>query len=294
MWVCVCKWGRNGLLVSQRDWPASWQVDLKSRRQSQGLVSHLSPLSFTSRNNFDTLSVCLTLLAVGDLWLARSLTRTPSVSPFFYSHGCRCSAWKYLHLCRLACKAISQSWDSLFIESAFLPEQEDTAIFLWPCSFSNFPASHLFLYFDRLMLVHLSVFDCSVWVLWLLIFFDCISFNLCSSWSLWDSTPVNLPVTALSSSKTKPVDWTVDCFMHLACRPKAHAAILESYSQADSYSMYFPPCGCSGYLADSNKLRFALWSSRVLKFPLCPWAPLVSVTHCLCTTKTQWCVAFWA
>lgn len=202
MWVCVCKWDRNGLLVSQRDWPASWQVDLKSRRQSQGLVSHLSPLSFTSRNNFDTLSVCLTLLAVGDLWLARSLTRTPSVSPFFYSHGCRCSAWKYLHLCRLACKAISQSWDSLFIESAFLPEQEDTAIFLWPCSFSNFPASHLFLYSDRLMLVHLSVFDCSVWVLWLLIFFDCISFNLCSSWSLWDSTPVNLPVTALSSSKT--------------------------------------------------------------------------------------------
>lgn len=160
--------------------------------------------------------------------------------------------------------------------------------------FSNFPASHLFLYSDRLTLVQLSVFDCSVWVLWLLVFFDCISFNLCSSWSLWDSTPVNLPVTALLSSKTKPVDRTVDCFMHLACRPKTHAAILKSHSQADSYSVYFPPCGCSGYLADSNKLQFALWSSRVLKFPLCPWAPLVSVTHCLCTTKTQWCVAFWA
>lgn len=77
MWVCVCKWGRNGLLVSQRDWPASWQVDLKSRRQSQGLVSHLSPLSFTSRNNFDTLSICLTLLAVGDLWLSFALPPFP-------------------------------------------------------------------------------------------------------------------------------------------------------------------------------------------------------------------------
>lgn len=87
--------------------------------------------------------------------------------------------------------------------------------------FVCFQNSHLFSYHSWLTLVQppLSLCDGSVWFLWLLIFFDCISFNLCSRWSPRDSTPVNLPVMTSSSLEKKPC-WS--------CWPKVHQR--QSYS----------------------------------------------------------------
>ena len=212
-WICVCKWGRSGLLVSQRDWPALQQVDSRSRSQSQWLVSHLPPLPFTPRNNFDTLPVCLTPLAVGDLWLAGSLTLSPVPPLPLCSHGCGCSAWKCAHLSQLDCEAILQGWHLLFIASASLPflsGQEDTGIFLQPCSFFFF-----FLTFQThtfFLSYLLLLFPCALFYFFPSFPFLPDSSDLSSSLitfvstfaptcSLLDSTPVNLALIVLCAKE---------------------------------------------------------------------------------------------
>lgn len=88
---------------------------------------------------------------------------------------------------------LSQSW-LFFIYSDFSPGQEDRET-LWQ------PFSHCHL---RLINTcpslwrHTLPLSVSFWVLWLLFLIDCITFNLCSSYSLLDSTPGNLPELSVS------------------------------------------------------------------------------------------------
>lgn len=178
--MCVCKWGRSGLPVSQRDWPSLQQVDSRSRSQSQWLVSHLPPLPFTPRNNFDTLSICLTPLAVGDLWLAGSL----ALSPFplsLCSHGCK--------FCMEMCSPFSAGLQSYLTVLAFFIYC--VRFLAWTRGHRNLPIALLFFSLSELPLYYFytyywsSLVHCSFflffWFLWSLIFFDYICFNLCSS-----------------------------------------------------------------------------------------------------------------
>lgn len=248
--MCVCKWGRSGLLVSQRDWPALQQVDLRSRSQSQWLVSHLPPFPFTPRNNFDTLPVCLTPLAVGDLWVAGSLTH--SIPPF--------SLFSRLRVfCMKMCSPFSAGLESYRTKLTFF--MYCISFLAWTRGHRNLTAALLFFSLSKLPLSYFYIYYWSTLVQFSF-FFLCLSIcsplsffystdpssslitflsTLAPTSSLLDSTPVNLPMIVLCveekfffsffwSTRMKPC-WTY--------WPKVHQ--LSHHSQLDSFlQLAFP------------------------------------------------------
>lgn len=203
---CVCKWGRSGLLVSQRDWPALWKVDLKSRSQSQGLGSHLPPLSLHTQQQFwhslrlpDPTSCGRFMTS----WLPH-----PLHSPVFFFSSILTAAGA-LHgnvFTFLSWQAKPSHWADIFYLlnqiSVWTRGQRDLVTL-----FSHFLNSLYIYAYSWLVFVHLFLSLCyfllfclSLQVLWPLVF-DWISLSLCSSCSLLDTAPVKFPVSVTDKCK---------------------------------------------------------------------------------------------